>query len=466
MAVKKKDNPANDRLELGEKAWPLTRTGLIFAIAGLGACLLLGAFGGGGIRPFYFAYLTGICFWLSIAIASLFFVLMQFLTRAGWSVAVRRVAESMAATIPVIGVLSLPILVSVATERGDLYPWALPLDTATHAAEGEAEAAPGVEKPAALTPGLTAVAEINQSAGPKVGGAEVARARTLDETVLKKRAWLNPPFFIGRIVFYFLVWSLIALYFWQESTLQDDAGDVAITERLQALAGPSLVVLGVTMTLAAFDLIMSLEPHWFSTMFGVYFFIGGVVSFYALLILTVLMLQHGGWLKASITAEHYHDMGKFLFAFTFFWGYIAFSQYMLLWYASIPEEVAWLSNRGATTELTYVNSWSLVAVALLFGQFLIPFAGLMSRHVKRVKGLLAFWAVWILVFHFVDTCWMILPDLGPAEHQGLAVLAAMAAVIGVGGVVMVAWVRITAGHPVRPLRDPRLEESLAFHEAF
>ncbi len=145
-----------------------------------------------------------------------------------------------------------------------------------------------------------------------------------------------------------------------------------------------MVLLGLTVTGAAFDMFMSLDPHWYSTMFGVYFFAGSAVSFFGVIILIAFLLQRGGFLARSIDTEHYHDLGKFLFGFVFFWGYIAFSQYMLLWYANIPEETEWFARHGATTVKNVitgdapfhyaVSGWSAVVLAILFGQLLIPFA--------------------------------------------------------------------------------------------
>jgi hypothetical protein len=183
-----------------------------------------------------------------------------------------------------------------------------------------------------------------------------------------------------------------------------------------------------------------------------------------------------GFLVRSVSTEHYHDLGKFLFAFTFFWGYIAFSQYMLLWYANLPETTLWMIRRGASTVPEHAgNPWRIVVIALLVGHLLIPFAGLMSRHVKRNRTLLAFWAGWMLVFHYLDLMWLVMPEYGghgshgaadhAAEHHGPAagtVLIMLACFLGVGGVFFAAFVRMLARHKLRPVKDPRLGESLAF----
>jgi len=225
------------------------------------------------------------------------------------------------------------------------------------------------------------------------------------------------------------------------------------------------VIFGLTITGAAGDFIMSLDPHWFSTMFGVYYFTGCTLGSWATLIIIVALLQRAGYLTASITVEHYQDLGKYLFAFTFFWGYIAFSQYMLLWYANIPEEIEWFNRHGATTVSQNFSGWSLVILALLFGQLLIPFPGLLSRHVKRRVGVLVFWAVWVLAFHYLDTYWMVMPEYHViGGHVTLiSIVVDLAALVGVGGVFVSSLVRSMAPYSLLPTGDPRLPESLAFH---
>lgn len=397
-----------ERLELGVRAWPVYVGAMIGGAAGLVLSMVAGYLAHDGFARFYHAYLVSYGFVLSIALGALFFVLLQHLTRAGWSVSVRRVAEAVGATMPVLAALAAPIVVSVLLGGGELYPWA---------------------------------------------------QKTVDHAIAQKRAFLNPGFFIVRLVVYFGAWSAIGLWYWRQSIRQDQSGDVELTTKMQKRAAPAMVILGLTLTGAAIDLLMSLDPHWYSTIFGVYYFAGAAVAGFATIILAVYLLQRGGFLLRSVTIEHYHDLGKLLFGFVFFWGYIAFSQYMLLWYGNLPEETAWLARRGATTVPGDVNGWTAVSLLLLFGNLLIPFAGLMSRSVKRRKGLLAFWAGWLLVFHWLDLLWLVGPELDGKVHVGVVELAAL---VGVGGVLVAALARIGARHKLRPVRDPRLEEALTF----
>jgi hypothetical protein len=279
-----------------------------------------------------------------------------------------------------------------------------------------------------------------------------------------KLAWLSPAWFLVRTVIYFAVWIGMAMWYWRRSTLQDKTGDVELTERMQGFSGAAVLILVLTMTFAAFDLLMSLDPHWFSTIFGVYFISGALLSSFAAITLVIGLLQRLGYLTVSVTTEHYHDLGKWMFAFVFFWGYIAFSQYMLLWYANIPEETTWLAHRGASTAnfdraSLGPNGWSYVSIALLFGQLLIPFAGLLSRHVKRSRPMVMFWAAWILVFHWVDIWWLGMPELDGRVHFGVVEVLCF---LGIGGVFMATYLRMLAKNPLRPLNDPRMPESLAF----
>ncbi len=213
---------ADERLQFGERAWPIYRLGIVLAIVGLAASLLLGYFQDDRFRRFYFSYLTSFAFFLSLAVGALFFVLMQFLTRAGWSVSVRRIAEVMGTTMPILGIMSTPILVSVLIHRGDLYPWALPLS----AAAPHAEVAGGHDP-----------ADVDTA--PKPNGAEAQAAdhrRVLDEDTLEKRAFLNPTFFIIRVILYFVIWSGIAVYYWRQSVLQDETREVQITDACRRTA--------------------------------------------------------------------------------------------------------------------------------------------------------------------------------------------------------------------------------------
>jgi hypothetical protein len=274
--------------------------------------------------------------------------------------------------------------------------------------------------------------------------------------------WLHREFFVGRAAFYFIVWSLYGVWYWKQSIKQDETGDIALTLKMQWRAPIGLILLGVTLTLAVWDWVMSLAPEWYSTIFGVYYFAGCALAIFSTLILTARFLQSRGLLVQSVTTEHYHDLGKFLFAFTFFWGYIAFSQFMLQWYGNIPDETGWFIRHGASTASP--NDYSPVVITLLFGHLLIPFPGLLSRHVKRNTGSLRFWAIWMLAFCWFDLFWLISPELdnGTLHLEPLNLALHLSVLLGIGGIFLAVVIRRASQHSVRAMRDPRLADSLAF----
>lgn len=473
----------------------------VVAAAALVAAILLaimfsrGEEAGAVLRRFFLGYLTAFCFALSIALGGLFFVLLQHVTRAGWSVVVRRVPEALANTMPALAVLSIPILLTLLFpgESGSptLYPWAAHHgEVAAHEEETEsglrASGGPGVEAPAAPEGGRRPIELEPEAEGAP--GAEllyremltVGHAREhLKYTPLTahKAPWLNRPFFALRIVLYFLVWIVIAAFYWRTSVLQDQTGDPALTSRMQKWAPACLLLYAATVTGAAFDLWLSLDPHFYSTIFGGYIFAGGVIGSLSVIILMYLGLRARGLMSASLSREHFHDLGKLLFAFVFFWGYIAFSQFMLIWYANIPETTYWYGLRGATTvdenqkfaawpaspdAAAPVGWWGLIILILLFCHLIIPFGGLLSRHVKRNRMALGFWAGWMLVMHYLDHYWLIMPEAMVGGWRVLP-LPEAATLLLVASAVAAYFVWTLSGASLRPAADPRLHESLAFH---
>jgi hypothetical protein len=274
-----------------------------------------------------------------------------------------------------------------------------------------------------------------------------------DHVLLGKQPYLNEIFFLIRFGIYFIAWGWTARWFLKRSVEQDDSGDIGLTLRMERWSGPATVLFAFTTTFASFDLIMSLDAHWYSTIFGVYFFAGCAVGFFSLLALLTMWTQSTGRLTRSITVEHYHDIGKWIFAFVFFWGYIAFSQYMLIWYADLPEETSWIFARQTGT-------WVWAALILLFGHFCVPFTVMLSRATKRRLGLLGFFAAWMLAMHWIDVWWMITPRLSPGvlRFDWLHVTC----LIGLGGLFVAGMARQATGLSLMPEKDPRLPESLAF----
>lgn len=216
-----------------------------------------------------------------------------------------------------------------------------------------------------------------------------------------------------------------------------------------------MILFAVTINFAAFDWIMTLDPHWFSACLGIYYFAGCVVATLAAMTLIVFTLQRFNYLQ-DITLEHYHDLGKLLFGFTMFWAYIAFSQYLLIWYANIPEETLWYAHRQT-------GGWQYVGLLLIVGHFLIPLFGMMSRHVKRNPSALAAWAAFLLLMRLVDVFWLV----KPVYASTISVTAAdVLCLIGVAAIATRSVLKRMAAVDLVPTADPHLEESVAFHQAF
>jgi hypothetical protein len=370
------------------------------------ACALLGAvvcaiLGAANPKQFYFSWLVSFLFFLSLVLGALFFVLIQYASQGGWGIVVRRIGETVFATLPVMAALFLPLLFGM----HDLYPWSAP------------------------------------------GAAEH------DALLRWKAPFLNVPFFLIRAAIYFGIWSFMALLYYRGSRVQDVTGDPAVTARLRRLAGPAIIVLALTQTFASIDWIVSLTPRWYSTMFGVYFFSGAFVGFIALLSVVAPAMRQAGLLDTVISVEHLHDLGKFLFAFTAFWAYIAFSQFLLVWYANLPEETFWYKAR-------LEGSWKMMSILLMAGHFGVPFFYLMGRDVKRKGWTLAIGGVWVLAMHFVDLYWQVMPTLHP-EGIRLSLLD-VAAFVATGGCFVGAAGWLMRRQALVPLGDPRLAESLAF----
>jgi hypothetical protein len=206
-------------------------------------------------------------------------------------------------------------------------------------------------------------------------------------------------------------------------------------------------------TFAAFDWIMSLDPHWYSTVFGVYVFAGAFMSALAFLILSILTVQRHGLLTHVVTIEHIHDLGKLLFAFVVFWAYIAFSQFMLIWYANIPEETLWFAHR-------WHHGWEYISVILAAGHFVFPFFLIISRAAKRNRRLMTFAVLWLLAMHYIDLYWLVMPSF---QIEGLAPsLVDLLAFVGVGGLFLATYCRLAMKPTLVPRRDPRLPEALSF----
>ncbi len=409
VAPKPADDPAFTMpAMLSGLSLPLCIIGLIALVGGtfLGTTAVGGRFG-------MSAYLTAYMYGLTIALGSLFFVLIQHLARAGWSVVVRRVAELLMIMLIPLAILFIPI--AWAAWNGSLYTWT---DAAGYQAEHHV---------------------------PEAVWSEKIR-------------WLNPSWFTGRAVLYLGIWCLTAWWYFSKSQRQDQTGEVTLTESMQARSGPAVILFSFCTAFAAFDWVMSLAPMWFSTMFGVYMFTGSVLAAHCSIALLCFVFQKQGAMRDEVTIEHYHDLGKLIFGFVCFWGYIAFSQYMLIWYANIPEETHWFYQRYPG----FSDTFGPISIALMVLHWGVPFLGIMSRHVRRRPWAVAFWSAYILVLHFVDIYWAIMPEANLGAGGAAGILASILTVVGMVCLMLGMVLKVGSGTRLIPVRDPRLGESLAF----
>jgi hypothetical protein len=377
------------------------RKALALAAAGLALTLVGGLF---DAQRALQAYHVAFVFWAGIAVGSLLINMVFQAGKARWYVVVRRVLETIPLSCTLFLVLAVPVLLGMAR----LFPWV---------------------NPAALEPELRHLAE-------------------------HRRPYLNVPFFVVRTVLYFALWIAVAHLLYRWSTRQDQERAAALTLKQRWLGAGALPFVGLALSFAAFDWQMSLDLHLFSTIFGVYYFAGSFLAAFAVLILAVNASRAEGLPGALMNANHYHSLGKWLLAFTCFWGYIAFSQYLLMWIANLPEEVPWYLARNKT-------AWLPLGVFLVVFHFLVPFFLLLSRDLKRSPRALSFMAVWILVVHYVDVYWVMMPALrheaGISPHW-----TDLTALVGVGAAAAAFVVWRLRGRAAVPVGDPYLEESLRY----
>ncbi len=403
------------------------------AAAGLGLLALsivLGSMKGDHWRRFLHAYVIGWSFVVSIAVGSLFFIIVHHVARAKWGIVLRRLAEFMASTLPWLGVLGLGFLLPVLFGNKQLYFWTEP--------------------------------SLHEQSHP------------LWHHMHHKLGWLDPWFFGARYVFYFLIFSGMALYFAGKSRAMDSAPDDAtaasIADRLRVAAGPSILVFALTTVFFATDLFMTFQPLWYSTIYSVVWFAGGMIATYSTLALLARVLQQFGKLSHSVTVEHYHDIGKYMFGWTFFWIYTAFSQFMLQWYGNMPEETVFYNYR-------MFSEWKWVSLAVLLGQWAFPYLCLVTRWTKRILPLLMFLAVWQLVFHWVEIYWNIMPNAqwgtdqagnlmgplygDPANHKIGFHFMDLTLWLAMVGLFIAGIGKVMKGNLI-PVKDPKLGECLAF----
>lgn len=380
---------------------------LVAVVIGSGVLLLVGLFV--SRKQFYHSYLFGYVFALDIALGALFWTLIHHVADAGWSAGLRRVFENINRAILPLTVLFVPVLVGTFT--GDLYPW------------------------------------YNFVHGPEPADEHLKHVWHV------KHIYFSTPFFLARLALYFAVWIGYSVVMRHWSTKQDAAGGIALTRKMQWWAPSGVALLGLTSTFFAFDTVMSLQYTWFSTIFGVYFWAGGIRGSLATCVLVVLSLRAIGLLRHTITMEHIHDVAKIMFGFTVFWAYIAFAQYFLIWYGNVPEETQFYLLRRN-------GSWYTLSMLLPVLYFVVPFFLLLPRAHKRSPFWMAVVSAWILVMHAYDLYWQVMPVLHPdAVHFHWLDVAAPVCMFAV---LLLSTVWGFMRLPLIPIRDARLNEAIGY----
>jgi len=352
------------------------------------------------LRSYLFAYL----FWTGMALGCLAILLLHHTVGGKWGMVIRRMCEAGARTLPYMLVLLIPVLVSLPT----LYIWARP--EAAH-----------------------------------------------DANIQAKAAYLNIPGVIIRAVIYFSVWTFYAYRLSKWSADQDVSGDERLIDKMRSLSAPGLVVFVFVTTFAFIDWVMSLEPHWFSTIYGVMFLIGQVLESFAFMIALVIVLSQRAPLREYVTKQHLHDLGNLMFAFMVLWAYLSFSQFLIIWSGNLPEEIPWYLRRLR-------GGWGWVAVTLVIFHFAIPFALLIMRGVKRHANRLFKVCILMLAIRVVDVYWVVEPAF---YNQRIKIhWLDFVTPVAIGGLWLAGFFWQLKSRPLVPLRDPRLEgaprETVAF----
>lgn len=372
-----------------------------FLIGGAGLVVtIIGAFTNS--QQFFQSYLFGYMFWIGLALGSLALVSLHHLVGGGWGFVIQRILESGTRTLPLMAVLFLPFLFGMQ----ELYLWARP---------------------------------------------EVVAQ---DAVLQHKQLYLNEPFFWIRAAFFFLLWFSFGFFLNKWSVEQDRTGNVRLSDKLRNISGPCLVFYVLTMTFASIDWVMSLEPHWFSTIFGFVFVIGQGLSTLAFAAIVVGKLSGKKPISEVIQKKHFHDLGNLMLAFVALWAYVNVSQFLIIWAGNLPEEIPWYLHRSH-------GGWEWLSLGVVIFHFAVPFALLLSRRNKQNMQVLSSIAIAIIVVRFFDLFWIVAPNF---HQHGISVhWLDIAAPVGIGGLWVATFIWQLKGRALLPFNDPRLKEVFA-HE--
>ena len=380
--------------ELARHQRTLLLAGALGALVSLGGAFL-------NFTQFMQSYLMAYMLCLGVTLGSLALGMVHQLSGGAWGVVIRRPIGAAARVLPVMTLLFVPIALGMSR----LYPWTN-ADLVAH-----------------------------------------------DEVLRHKQLYLNTPFFLARALFYFLVWNGIGYLLLKWSKEQDETGDPAYSGKLTTLSAAGLLIYALTITFAITDWLMSVNPHWFSTMWGPLFMVGQALAALAVAINVLVLLSGTEPMNRALNTSHFHDLGKFLFAFLMMWAYLSFSQFLIVYSANLQEEVPHYLTR-------IQNGYQYVTIALVLLHFVVPYVILLSRDVKRDTARLRVVAAWLLVMRFVDHYWQVAPEF----HDTLSVsVIDVALPIAIGGVFLTLYAMRLKSQPLMPLHDAGLEKALTHH---
>ena len=372
------------------------RRALVAGVAGLGVSAI-GAFA--STDQFFRSYLWSYLFIVGLSVGSLAWLMLQHLSGGAWGVVIRRPAEAAARLIPAVALLFVPVALGMRS----LYSWSQ------------------------------------------------AGIAARDEAIRHKQAYLNVPFFLGRAVFYFAGWMLLTWLLDRASAEQDRDPRAVNPQRFSAASAPGLIFWGFSVTFMAVDWVMSVDPHWVSTMFGLLFMAGQALSSMSFLIALLVLMSGRRPYSQILTPRHLHDLGKFTLACVMIWAYFSFSQFLIIWSGNLPEEIPWYVARMR-------GGWGYIGLLLVVGHFALPFALLLSRDLKRNFKLLASICVFILLMRLVDLFWLLIPEFRQGSF-GISWLD-FALPVGLTGIWLFLFFTQLEKRPLMPLGDPHLEEAL------
>ncbi len=374
---------------------------LQWRMLGLGCIGLLSCGFLGTLHPqqFFRSYLLAFVFWLAIPLGCTAILMLHHLTGGWWGYPIRRLLEAGTRTFPVMLLLFIPVILGMSP----LYSWARPLEVAA------------------------------------------------DPILQYKAPYLNPRFFIVRAAIYFAIWMAVAFFLNKWSSEQDRTADPKFAMRLEAMSGPGLILWGLAVTYSAIDWVMSLEPHWYSTIYGMIFMIVEALVAMAFVIFVLRLLSGYEPISEAVTPAQFNDLGNLMLAFVMLWAYLSFSQFLIIWAGNIKDEIPWYMARA-------FGGWGAVAVVLIVLHFAVPFLLLLQRRVKRRLRVLSVVAGMMIFLSLVDVYWLMVPayeKAGPRVHP-----TDLLAVIGIGGLWITAFLWQLKKWPLLPLHDPRFEGAL------